>query len=256
MFFLFNSQKAANLFLRQIPSIAENFQSSSPMHGELCDVILSRIKSNGTEIKPGQISQPQSGTSNVSEPMASMRVESKETQGIWQQFDQLNSMTYREKQDFLDGQDLSHLPQQQIPQQQIPQQQILQQQIPQQQISQQQIPQQIPQQRNRMSPYRGRGVIQTLGGRRPRGYPSFGKTETPPRDNGDTIRHPPAPYLRIKPVDEKMIAQEKDNHVKRLGNPKSLLYQYWSGKRNNKFKGISRKDFDGRLPSSEQNVQD
>ncbi|CAI2185697.1 5101_t:CDS:10, partial [Funneliformis geosporum] len=205
----FQNQKSAISFLRQMTSIAENLQSSSPMHEDICDLILTRIKPDGTENKQAQISQSQYDTSNVSEPSSEslilVKEESKETQGTWQKFDQLNLMTHREKQDILDGQDLSHL-------------------------SHQQAHIQNPI-RNRMSPHRGRGFNQALGGRRPRGYPSFGKTETPPRDNGDIIRHPPAPYLRIRPNDEKMIAQEKDENMKILKNPKSLLYQYWSGKR-------------------------
>ncbi|CAG8535021.1 14696_t:CDS:10 [Funneliformis mosseae] len=224
----FQNQKSAISFLRQLTSIAENLQSSSPMHEDICDVILARIKPDGTENKQAQISHDTSNVSEPSsEPLVLLKEESKETQGTWQQFDQLNSMTYRERQDMLDGQDLSHLSHQQA-----------------------HIPNHI---RNRIPPHRGKGFNQVLGGRRPRGYHSFGKTETPSRDNGDIIRHPPAPYLRIKPVDDKMIAQEKDDNMKILKNPKSLLYQYWSAKRKDKFKGTCRKDFDGRLPSSEQN---
>ncbi|RIA86451.1 hypothetical protein C1645_330318 [Glomus cerebriforme] len=186
----FQDQKNANVVLKQMPSIAEVFQSSSPMHGEICDVILARIRPDGTENK--RIQQSQSDTSNFgpsSESMLIVKEELKEPQPVWQQLDQFNSMTSQEKQDFLDGQELSPLSLQ--------------------------VSQQIHT-RNRISSYRGKA----------RGYPSFEKSET----FLDTIRHPPAPYLRIKPVDEKIT--EKDNYMKRLGNPKSLLYQYWFGKQN------------------------
>ncbi|CAB4422669.1 unnamed protein product [Rhizophagus irregularis] len=194
----FQDQKNANIVLKQIPSIAKVFQSSSPMHGEICDVILARIRPDGTENKQAHVSQPQSDTfGSSSEPMIIVKEEPKESQAVWQQFDQFNSMTYREKQDFLNEQETSSL--------------------------------QAPT-RNRMFLYRGKGT-QALGRRRPQGYSNFGKNETISRDD-DTIRHPPAPYLRVKPVDEKTIALEKDNYMKRLGNPKSLLYQYWFGKQN------------------------
>jgi hypothetical protein len=171
------------------------------MHGEICNVILARIRPDGTENKQAQISQSQSDTfGSSSESMTIVKEEPKESQTVWQQFDQLNSMTYREKQDFLNEQEISPLSSQQAPT------------------------------RNKIFLYRGKGT-QALGRRRPQGYSNYGKNEPFTRDD-DTIRHPPAPYLRVKPVDEKTIALEKDNYMKRLGNPKSLLYQYWFGKQN------------------------
>lgn len=194
------------------------------MHGKICEVILARIRPDGTENKQAQISQSDASSAHGSS-LEPTKENPKEPQAVWQQFDQFNSMTYRERQDFLDGPELPSLPLQQTPQQ---------------------IPQQIPT-RNR-----GRGGIQTLGGRHPRGYISLGKSETPPRDSDDSTPHQPTPYLRIKPVDEKMIAHEKDNYMKRLGNPRSLLYQYWTKKQNNKIKGVRRKGFNEHLSPGEQ----
>ncbi|EXX77752.1 hypothetical protein RirG_020960 [Rhizophagus irregularis DAOM 197198w] len=115
------------------------------MHGEICDVILARIRPDGTENKQAHVSQPQSDTfGSSSEPMIIVKEEPKESQAVWQQFDQFNSMTYREKQDFLNEQETSSL--------------------------------QAPT-RNRMFLYRGKGT-QALGRRRPQGYSNFGKNET------------------------------------------------------------------------------
>src|SRR5688500_5764593 len=104
-----------------MPSIAEIFHSFSPMHGEICNVILARIRPDGTENKQAQISQPQLETSNVlgssSEPMVVVKEEPREAQAVWQQFDQFSSKTHRERQDFLDGQELPPLSQQQVSQQ-------------------------------------------------------------------------------------------------------------------------------------------
>ncbi|CAJ0763497.1 24848_t:CDS:2, partial [Entrophospora sp. SA101] len=41
----------ANLFLKKITSIAEAFKSKSKKHDEICNMILTRINPDGTEIK-------------------------------------------------------------------------------------------------------------------------------------------------------------------------------------------------------------
>src|SRR5438094_39173 len=101
-----------------MPSIAKVFQSSSPMHDEICDVILARIRPDGTENKQAQISHIQSDTSNVfGSSSDAMVIVKEEPKVVWQQFDQFHSMTYREKQDFLNEQEISPLSLQQVSQQ-------------------------------------------------------------------------------------------------------------------------------------------
>ncbi|CAG8561007.1 5480_t:CDS:10 [Diversispora eburnea] len=96
---------------------ADSFRSISPKHANIYEFFVGRIKPDGTENKPSQSSnQSELMSSSISDPMTIVKNENKEMNIAWQQLDHYSSMSYREKQDFLEGNDAFPSSSQQIPQ--------------------------------------------------------------------------------------------------------------------------------------------